>query len=125
MTLFSFILLAVKPLPAVIILIPVLFLDFRVHLTMKDRTGRCLSGFAAILSLLDCAARLVRLAPDLPDERVEKIAERASSFSGFRRGSFLVTGGGSAGNGIGDAILEYIKMFFLFSLIYILYLKYS
>ncbi len=112
-----FVLLFVSPLAAVIGMVPVLFLDFRTHLAMKERTAPCIAGFRAVLRLLEASDRILAL--DIPELRpyTKGLAEASKAFSGFRKGAFLITSAGSVGTGIGDAVLEYIKMFFHVDLI--------
>ncbi|MBP3876756.1 MAG: hypothetical protein J6E44_02210 [Lachnospiraceae bacterium] len=104
--------LFVNPVIFVVLLIPVLFLNFRTHLQMKREIGDRLAGLAALLRLVKAS----EAAADTKDP--ETAAERAvlkkcaDCFSSLRRGSFWVLSGGSVGSGLGDAVLEYVKMLF-------------
>lgn len=112
LTLLAVIGLFFVPLAAVIALIPLLLIDFRVHMDMKRKAGSQLGGFRAILRLLDASDAVIREnIPELAPYSAE-LAGLRDGFERFRRGSFFVTSGGSTGTGIGSAVLEYVNMFF-------------
>ena len=117
MTAASFILLFFKPLAAIAVMVPVFFLDFRIHLKMKEKTLPCLRGFQGILRLLASAEAITKLSlAELETENCE-LRNGLRAFESFRRASHLAMAELHAGTGIGDAILEYLNMFFHFNLI--------
>lgn len=106
------ILLFIAPAPAICALIPVLFFDFRIHLRMKDRIGAGLEGLHAVRMLLDAAEKLAGLEISALSKYSDVFLDVRREFSWFRRSFFIVGSGSSVNTGIGDAILEYVKMFF-------------
>ncbi len=107
------------PLPAILLLIPVLFLDFRVHISMREKTGPYLMGFQAVLRMLRTADAFCAVRTDSPEfkEIVGRLRRRRETFSRFRRGTFLVMTGGYVGTGFSDALIENLNMFFHLDLI--------
>lgn len=117
LTLAGIILLFIHPLAGLAVLVPALFINLAVYLNMKDSTQGYIRSFQCVLRLMNGANAVARLSiPELSDygERLKKSADALAS---FRRGSFFVTSGGQVGTGLGDAVLEYLKMFFHIDLI--------
>lgn len=104
--------LFVWPVLALVLLVPVLFLDFRVHLGMKKKLRQELSGFDAVLKMEKAARKLVRTG--LPGFEAEcgKLAGYAGQMAHFKKKAFWVMSAGSYGTGFGDAVLEYVRMLF-------------
>ena len=100
------------PLAAILMLIPILIADFRVHMSMKKMTEAPIRGFQAVIRLIRGAEDLASVLPDTLSAEKERLKELAAKCAEVRRGSTLVTSGGSVGTGIDDAILEYLKMLF-------------
>ncbi|MDO4620193.1 MAG: hypothetical protein Q4B09_06170 [Lachnospiraceae bacterium] len=110
-------LFAVNPLLAVLLLIPDFFIHISVHLRMKKKTQKSLEAFRCLLSLLYAGAGIEKLhIAELAAEN-RQIAEASASFAAFRRSAALVVTGDSVGTGLGDAVLEYVKMFLHIDLI--------
>ncbi len=112
LTIVSIALLFVQPVAGICVLVA----DFIVNITvrMRSRTS-CVGyirGFREIIRTMRGAEQLMGL--DIPEAEKEKknISKILKEFEGFRKGAFWVTGAGSVGTGIGDAILEYINLFF-------------
>ena len=117
-TLMAVILLFFFPLAGIAALIPLLIADYTVHMGMKERTLSAIRGFQAIVKLIDGADSLIRVLPEeIFSEEIKKLQEDRQVLGRFRSGAFFVTSGGSVGSGIGDAILEYVKLFFHVDLI--------
>ena len=108
----AFVLLFFWPLAAILMLIPILIADFRVHMSMKKMTEAPIRGFQAVIRLIRGAEDLASVLPDTLSAEKERLKELAAKCAEVRRGSTLVTSGGSVGTGIDDAILEYLKMLF-------------
>ena len=107
----------ISPLAALAILLPALFINLYVYLHMRDSTQIYIRSFQCILCLLNGAKSILKLdIPELADYTVP-MKETYSKMASFGRGAFLVTSGGQVGMGIGDALLEYLKMIFHIDLI--------
>ena len=124
LTALGFLLLFIRPLAAVIALVPllflnlgkyfVLFLDFRVHLAMREKTGTASRGFEAVIRLVRAAERLSHT--DIPPfDGYDRMRAAAESLRPIERYSFLIAP--DTGTGIGAAVMEYIRMFFHIDLI--------
>ncbi len=117
LTLLGLLLLFIYPIAGIAVLIPSLFINFRIHLAMRDSSGRAVRAMQSLLQLIRQAEALAGSRFAEKAGLKEELKERVAAFSGFRRGAFLVTSGGSVGYGIADAALEYLKMFFHIDLI--------
>ena len=116
-TVFLLVLLFIAPLIAICALIPVLFLDFRLHLKMKERILPGMLGFQAILRLLHTADEIIARDIRLPWDLNPELKKLVQEFSGFKKGSVFLVSGSGAGTGISEAVLEYVRMFFHIDLI--------
>ncbi len=111
------ILLFVFPLAGVLLLMPALFINFFIHISQRDKTQTYIRGFSCVIKLIE-AGRKIAACTDVELLPLAKRAEIAcKALSGFETGSFFVTSGGRIGTGLGDTILEYLKMFFHLDLI--------
>ncbi len=110
-------LLFIFPLAGVLLLIPALFINFFIHISERDRTQTYIRGFSCVLKLIEAGRKIAACADSelLPLARRAEVSCRA--LSGFETGAFFVTSGGNVGTGLGDTILEYLKMFFHLDLI--------
>ncbi|MBQ6376321.1 MAG: hypothetical protein IJJ52_01650 [Lachnospiraceae bacterium] len=117
LTLLGLLLLFVFPIAGIAVLIPSLFINFRIHLRMRDSSGPAVRAMQALLQLIRQAEALAGSRFAEKAGLKEELKKRVDAFSGFRRGAFLVTSGGTVGYGIADAVLEYLKMFFHIDLI--------
>ena len=111
-------LLFFRPVAAVIALIPLLLVDYRVHVSMKEETKATIGGFRAVLHLMRGGEKLL---PALSEthfagerERIRSLLDRLAP---VKRGSYLITSGGGVNTGILDGLLEYVKLFFHVDLI--------
>ena len=111
-TLAALILMFFYPLPAVIALTVLLFMDYQLHIGMKEKTSASLKGFHTILRLMDAAEKISLLSDPALNSQKEELKEILGRFRAFRRGSFLLMSAGAVGTGLGDAVLEYICLFF-------------
>ena len=111
------ILLFVFPLAGVLLLLPALFINFFIHISQRDKTQTYIRGFSCVIKLIEAGSKIAACT----DPELIPLAERAASatkaLSGFKAGAFFVTSGGSVGTGLGDTLLEYLKMFFHLDLI--------
>ena len=111
-TLAALVMLFFFPLPAVIALTVLLFFDYQLHIGMKEKTSASLKGFHTILRLMDAAEKIAAL-PDPALSSVKKdLTEILGRFRVVRRGAFMLMSAGAVGTGLGDAVLEYICLFF-------------
>ena len=111
------ILLFVFPLAGVLLLLPALFINFFIHISQRDKTQTYIRGFSCVIKLIEAGRKIAACT----DPELIPLAERAASatkaLSGFKTGAFFVISGGSVGTGLGDTLLEYLKMFFHLDLI--------
>ena len=111
------ILLFVFPLAGVLLLMPALFINFFIHISQRDKTQTYIRGFSCVIKLIEAGKKIAACT----DSDLLPLAQRAGAackaLSGFETGAFFVTSGGRVGTGLGDTILEYLKMFFHLDLI--------
>ena len=111
------VLLFIFPLAGVLLLIPALFINFFIHISERDRTQTYIRGFSCVIKLIRAGKKIAAC----QDPELLPLAKRAEAatraLSGFETGAFFVTSGGNVGTGLGDTILEYLKMFFHLDLI--------
>ena len=110
-------LLFIFPLAGVLLLLPALFINFFIHISQRDKTQMYIRGLSCVIKLIEAGRKIAAC----PDSELRSLAERADAackaLSGFETGAFFVTSGGNVGTGLGDTILEYLKMFFHLDLI--------
>ena len=111
------VLLFIFPLAGVLLLVPALFINFFIHINLRDKTQTYIRGFSCIIRLIRAGKKIAAI----KDPELAPFAQRAEkackALSGFETGAFFVTSGGIVGTGLGDTILEYLKMFFHLDLI--------
>ena len=110
-------LLFIFPLAGVLLLLPALFINFFIHISLRDKTQTYIRGFSCIIKLITAGRKIA----SCTDSELLPLAKRADAackaLTGFETGAFFVTSGGNVGTGLGDTILEYLKMFFHLDLI--------
>ena len=102
----------IRPVWGVLCLVPLLILNLRLQFRNEDRTRIYVQSFNSVLRLLGASKNLSRLGYEELRPYTEELDGIRKKFAGFVRGSYVVTSGGQVGNGPGDAILEYVKLFF-------------
>lgn len=114
----ALILLFFRPLIAVIVLIPLIAFNFHIHMSMKKSSKEPLRGIDALISLINGAGELSALmTKEAFSEEKAEMEECLQVLSPFKRGAFLVTSKGSVGDGLFDAVMEYVKLLFHIDLI--------
>lgn len=117
LTVFSILLLFIQPVAGICVLVADFILNIAVRMRSRATYLNYIRGFREILNIMKGTEQMLRLdIPELSSER-EKITEILNELRDFRRGAFWVTRAGSVGTGIGDAILEYVNLFFHFDMI--------
>ena len=110
-------LLFVFPLAGVLLLMPALFINFFIHISQRDKTQTYIRGFSCVIKLIDAGKQIAACTDTELVPLVERAEAATRALSGFKTGAFFVTSGGRVGTGLGDTILEYLKMFFHLDLI--------
>ncbi|MDO4478371.1 MAG: DNA mismatch repair protein MutS [Lachnospiraceae bacterium] len=113
------------PLYAVLLFIPLSAVNIVLFLKLKDTTEDVLTGFRAILRMMTAVDELETLERILKGKNrtdrvtacIRRLVKARDELSAFRRGAFLVTGRNVYAEGPGQAILQYIKLFFHVDLI--------
>ena len=108
----NIVLFFVRPVWGVLCLIPLMTLNLRLQFSNEDKTRLYVQSFNSVLRLLSAAGNISRLGYEELKPYTEELDGIRKKFAGFSRGSFVVTSSGQVGNGPGDAILEYVKLFF-------------
>ena len=111
LSLASLVLLFVQPVIGILLLMAALGINVSLYLKARDGIYLYLSGFKCVLRLLSGASAVEKL--DIPElsDYTAALREESGKLAAMRRGAFLVTTTGQMG-GMGEAVLEYLKMFF-------------
>lgn len=109
--------LFVNPVAALLILLPVIAANIAVYLKQKDITGTYIKSFSCVLRLSESADQLAKCEDTVVSAYRDELRELSLRLAPFRKGAFLVTSSGNTGTGLGDALLEYLKILFHFDLI--------
>jgi len=111
LSLASLVTLFIWPVAGILLLMAALGINVSLYLKARDGIYMYLSGFKCVLRLLAGAEAVVKLGiPELAD-LTGRLEEENRKLASMRRGAFLVTTAGQVG-GMGEAVLEYLKMFF-------------
>lgn len=111
------VMLFINPVAALAVLIPVLVANITVYLRQKDRTDVYIKSFACVLKLAEAADKLAASDDKIVSSYRDELRTLTGNLAPLRRGAFFVTTSGSKGTGLGDALLEYLKILFHFDLI--------
>ena len=111
------VMLLINPVAALAVLIPVSAMNIFVYLRQKDRLGVFVRSFSCVLRLTEAAGRLASCNDEILDAYSGELRMLRRKLSSFGRGAFLVTSSGNTGTGMGDALLEYLKILFHLDLI--------
>lgn len=106
-----------SPLAATLLFIPLVAVNITLSLKMKDSTEGAVTAFQALLRLLKAADEMEKLNIEAVSDYGKALKKYRNELSDFRRGAFLVTGRNRYAEGPGEAILQYIKLFFHVDLI--------
>lgn len=109
--------LFINPVAALLILLPVITANIAVYLRQKDVTGTFIKSFSCIIGLLIAAEKLSQCEDEFVKSYSKELKELTKRLKPLLRGSFLVTSAAGMGTGLGDALLEYLKILFHFDLI--------
>ena len=101
----------IKPVVAVALFVILMTVNSSIRLR-NNEIAVWAKSFNAVLSLISAADEVRKL--EIPAIAVicDGLKEATEAFSHFRRGAFLVATAGQMGTGLGDTVLEYLKMFF-------------
>jgi len=102
----------IRPVWGVFCLIPLTALNLRLQFRNEYKTRIYVQSFNSVLRLLAASKSISHLGYEELKPYTEELDGIRKKFAGFTRGSFVVTSSGQVGNGPGDAILEYLKLFF-------------
>lgn len=103
--------LFIRPVIGILLLMAALGINVSLYLKARDGIYLYLSGFKCVLRLLSGAEAVGKLGiPELAG-LTDRLKEEGRKLASMRRGAFLVTTTGQVG-GMGEAVLEYLKMFF-------------
>ncbi|MGX8728213.1 MAG: MutS-related protein, partial [Lachnospiraceae bacterium] len=117
LTLGSIILFFFQPLIALFVFLALAIVNLSVYISMRDKTGACVTAFGCVLRLIACGRELLQAGIDeLPTEKAE-LTRLLAKFTAFRRGAAFVMAGAQVNTGLGNAVLQYINMFFHLDLI--------
>lgn len=117
LTLGSIILFFFQPLIALFIFLALAVVNLAVYISMRDKTGPYVTAFGCVLRLIACGRELSKTGIDeLPGEK-EELSALLEKLSAFRRGAAFVMAGAQVNTGLGNAVLQYINMFFHLDLI--------
>ena len=100
------------PLPAVLMLIPLMAVNISVHLRMKEQVGREIRYLAMLIRMQRAAAAIAARPCEAIRDEQNVLRSASARLASFRRGAVLVTSGASVGTGPGNVVLEYAKLFF-------------
>lgn len=109
--------LFINPVAALAILLPVITANIVIYLRQKDQTGVFIKSFSCVLRLTEAAEKLAACDDEITASYRNELKELTGKLAPMRRGAFLVTSSGNTGTGLGDALLEYLKILFHFDLI--------
>lgn len=104
--------LFVNPLIGLGVILPTMVVNILVYLKSKDATKMQIRGFSCILKMLRCAEKICALSVPEFENICTELRDASEKLSAFKKGAFLVTSSGKIGTGLGDMILEYMKLFF-------------
>lgn len=117
LTLGSILLFFFQPLLALFSFLALAVVNLSVYLSMREKTGAYVTAFGCILRLLSCGQALSKTGlADFPEERA-RLSDLLGKLSAFRRGSVFVMAGAQINTGLGNAVLQYINMFFHLDLV--------
>ena len=105
------------PMIAILAFIPIAAINVIMTLKTNDRTGAASEGFRAVLAMVRAGEDLLSDKVRLPEMKQKKLSACVKAFSGFRRGAFFVTSRSAYSEGLGEAALQYLKLFFHVDLI--------
>ncbi len=112
LALFNIALFFIRPVWGVLCLVPLMILNLRLQFRNEDRTRLYVQSFNSVMRFLAASKNLSHLGYPELKSYTDELDHIRKKFAGFVRGSFVVTSSGTVGNGPGDAILEYLKLFF-------------
>ena len=117
LTLGSIILFFFQPLIALFVFLALAIVNLAVYISMRDKTGACVTAFGCVLRLIACGRELLQAGIDeLPTEKAA-LTRILAKLTAFRRGAAFVMAGAQVNTGLGNAVLQYINMFFHLDLI--------
>ena len=117
LTLGSIILFFFQPLIALFVFLALAVVNLAVYISLRDKTGVYVTAFGCVLRLIRCGRELSKdgLA-ELPEE-MESLKALLEKLKAFKKGSAFVMAGAQVNTGLGNAVLQYINMFFHLDLI--------
>ena len=117
LTLGSIVLFFFQPLIALFLFLALAVVNLAVYISMRDKTGPYVTAFGCVLRLIACGRELLKGGIDeLPEEKAE-LAGLLEKLSAFRHGAAFVVAGAQVNTGLGNAVLQYVNMFFHLDLI--------
>ncbi len=100
------------PLIATILIFPLVGVNIYLSLRMKENTEDPIDAFQAVLRMLKAVDKLEKAGIGEISDYTEDLKKQREELKDFRHGAFLVTGRNRYAEGPGEAILQYIKLFF-------------
>ncbi len=117
LTLGSIILFFFQPLIALFVFLALAVVNLAVYISLRDKTGVYVTAFGCVLRLIRCGRELSKDGiAELPEER-DRLKALLEKLKAFKKGSAFVMAGAQVNTGLGNAVLQYINMFFHLDLI--------
>lgn len=109
--LISFVLLFVYPVPGMVLLIVMLFVNIGMYYSEKADIDGFLICFKYLVDMINCAERINTQSVLGLEQYQERLKNSIEKLAGIRKGMFLISVNGTSGS-IAEMVMDYIRMIF-------------